>query len=136
MRRGGLPGPQVAPGPSPARVPPAALRLELRCADPACNPYLALAAALAAGLDGIRRQMEPPTPVGPARVSAPAEESHVDVLPASLSEAIQELAWDPVVREALGAPVYERLLTAKEQEWRDYRSQVSAWELERYFESS
>jgi glutamine synthetase len=136
LRRGGRPDPQVAPGPSPARVPPAALRLELRCADPACNPYLALAAALAAGLDGIRRQMKPPRPAGPARVSAPAEESHVDVLPASLSEAIQELAWDPVVREALGAPVYERLLTAKEQEWQDYRSQVSAWELERYFESS
>jgi glutamine synthetase len=116
--------------------PPPALRLELRCGDPSCNPYLALAAALAAGLEGIRSQMELPAAADAGQDADPVDEGHVELLPASLAEAIQELAWDPVIRDALGAPVYERLLTAKEQEWQEYRSQVSAWEIERYLESS
>lgn len=116
--------------------PKAALRLELRCGDPSCNPYLALAAALAAGLEGVRNKMELPTAADADHDTDPGDETQVELLPASLAEAIQELEWDPVIRDAFGAPVYERLLTAKEQEWREYRSQVSAWELERYFESS
>jgi glutamine synthetase len=126
----------AAGGRAEPRRPRPALRLELRCGDPSCNPYLALAAALAAGLEGIRSQMELPTAADAGDGSEPIDEAQVELLPASLAEAIQELEWDPVVRDALGAPVYERLLAAKEQEWRDYRSQVSAWELERYFESS
>jgi glutamine synthetase len=111
------------------------LALELRCPDPSCNPYLALAVALAAGLDGIRSAMEPPAPLAPPP-AATAEEEQVELLPVSLGEAIGELEWDPVVRAALGAPVYERLVMAKEQEWQAYRRQISAWELERYLESS
>ncbi len=114
------------------------LDLELRCPDPSCNPYLALAVALAAGLDGIRSGMEPPAPLPAptAEGTPPADETQVEMLPVSLGEAIGELEWDPVVRTALGAPVYERLVMAKEQEWQAYRRQISAWELERYLESS
>ena len=115
----------------------AAMRIELRCPDPSCNPYLALAVALAAGLDGIRSGLEPPAPPDEdASRPAALDESQVEVLPTSLGEALSEVEWDPVIRAALGAPVYERLLTAKEQEWQDYRRQVSAWELDRYFESA
>jgi glutamine synthetase len=108
----------------------------LRCADPSCNPYLAVAVALAAGLDGVRAGMEPPAPAVLEVSRAAAGDELVETLPASLGEAIHELEWDPVVRSALGAPVYERLLAAKEQEWQAYREQVSAWELDRYFLSA
>lgn len=110
------------------------MRLELRCPDPSCNPYLALAVALASGLDGIHTNAEPPAPSDTG--GGLRDESQIETLPVSLGEAIQELEWNPVIRDALGAPVYERLLLAKEQEWQEYRRQVSAWELERYFESS
>ncbi len=113
-----------------------ALRVELRCADPSCNPYLALAVALAAGLDGIRRGLSAPAPLNDTGADHAPDEAHLEVLPASLGEAIGELEWDPVVRDALGAPVYERFLAAKEREWQEYRRQISTWELERYFEPS
>jgi glutamine synthetase len=114
------------------------MRIELRCPDPSCNPYLAFAVALAAGLDGIRTGLEPPAPAGHAAGEGglALDETQIEVLPASLAEALGEVEWDPVVRDALGAPVYERLLAAKEQEWQEYRRQVSAWELERYFETA
>jgi glutamine synthetase len=122
------------------RVPRAQSRrqqhVELRCPDPSCNPYLALAVALAAGLDGVRQNLDTPPPIDAALASGLVDESQVDVLPASLGEALQELDWDPVVRDALGAPVNERLLMAREREWQEFRRQVSPWELERYFESA
>jgi glutamine synthetase len=107
-------------------------RVELRCPDPSCNPYLAFAVVLAAGLDGIKRQLE----LGEA-----AEEDlfHVDPralgleeLPGSLGEALTALQADEVIQAALGPHVYERFLDAKLQEWNSYRSYVSRWELERY----
>jgi glutamine synthetase len=110
-----------------------ALHVELRCPDSSCNPYLALAVALAAGLDGIRTNAELPAPAEALAMSF-LNESQVEVLPASLGEALQELEWDPVVRDALGAAVYERLLVACEREWQAYRRQISAWELDHYFE--
>ncbi|HEV2123227.1 MAG TPA: glutamine synthetase, partial [Chloroflexota bacterium] len=109
--------------------------VELRCPDPSCNPYLALAVSLAAGLDGIRTGAELPAP-SEATARTILDESQVEVLPGSLAEALQELAWDSDVRDALGAAVFERLLHAREQEWQAFRRQVSAWEVERYFESA
>jgi glutamine synthetase len=123
------------------RVPEAAVgrgtRLELRAPDPSCNPYLALAAMLMTGLDGIRGQM-------PLR--APADEfieqleeegaERADPLPATLGEALEELNWDPVVREALGQPIFERFLAAKEQEWLAFGRHISSWELNRYLEGA
>ncbi|HEX2033614.1 MAG TPA: glutamine synthetase family protein [Chloroflexota bacterium] len=113
------------------------LQPELRCADPSCNPYLALASALAASLDGIRANLALPAPVEPSGATGMTlDETQVELLPSSLGEALGELEWDPVVRQALGAPVFERLLLAKEREWQEYRRQVSPWELARYFESA
>lgn len=108
-------------------------RVELRCPDPSCNPYLAFAVMLWAGLDGIERGMEAP---------APSEENlyHLDeerrraqkTLPGSLEEALRELQEDQVVREALGKHAYEGFLEAKFREWDEYRIQVHEWELKRY----
>ncbi len=110
-------------------------RLELRCPDPSCNPYLAFAVMLGAGLDGIEKEMVPPDPMeenlydlGEARRRAEG----VGMLPGSLREALDYLAEDQVIQDALGAHVYDRFVRAKVQEWDDYRIHVSPWELERY----
>lgn len=108
-------------------------RLELRCPDPSCNPYLAFAVMLAAGLDGIRRKLEPPPPSEEDLYHLPPERrSQQPTLPASLWEALQELKKDEVVQQALGTHVYERFLEAKTHEWDEFRTQVHDWELRRY----
>jgi glutamine synthetase len=114
-------------------------RLELRAPDPACNPYLAFAAMLEAGLDGIARQLPLPEPVEETDLPVEAEdvaEQLANPLPATLGEALEELEWDPVVREALGQPVVERFLAAKEAEWLAFSRHISRWELARYLESA
>ncbi|GIV89207.1 MAG: glutamine synthetase [Chloroflexus sp.] len=107
-------------------------RIELRCPDPACNPYLAYAAMLAAGLDGIRRKL-------PLRDAAEEDLFHVDprarglaMLPTSLGAALDALREDEVILEAIGPSVAERFLDAKQQEWESYRAYVSQWEIDRY----
>jgi glutamine synthetase len=124
--------------PQTSRGRPEATRMELRCPDPSCNPYLAFAVMLAAGLDGIENDLP---------LSRPVEENlyHFDdsmmakyavgTLPGTLREALDELEKDQVVQDALGVHVYEWFLEAKQAEWDEYRKQVSAWELERYLES-
>jgi glutamine synthetase len=109
--------------------------VELRAPDPSCNPYLALAGALKAGLEGIAQQLELPEPVE----ERPSEDGasgapEGDPLPRTLGEAIEELEWDPVARAALGQVIYERYLAAKEQEWAQYRDHISLWELETYLQ--
>lgn len=111
---------------------PTAMRVEMRCPDPSCNPYLAFAVMLAAGLDGIKRQL-------PLAEAAEEDLFHVDpralgleALPGSLGEALEALQQDEVVQSALGAHVYERFLDAKQQEWNGYRAYVSQWEVDRY----
>jgi glutamine synthetase len=110
-------------------------RVELRSPDPSANPYLALAAMLAAGLDGIEQRHEPREPVD----GNIAELSHrerrrlrIDDLPHDLNEACDALERDDVLRDALGDHVTRHYLSAKRQEWREYGTQVSSWELERY----
>ena len=119
------------------RVPRAAesesTRLELRCPDPSCNPYLAFAVMLAAGLDGIRRELP---------VSEATEEniylldkpnySSQEILPTSLNEALKAMEKDDVVRDALGTHTHEVFINAKRLEWEDYRLEVTDWELEKY----
>lgn len=117
---------------SPGRVATAS-RIELRCPDPSSNPYLAFAAMLMAGLDGIRRDL----PVPPA-----TEENlyHLDeaarqelmAMPGSLGEAIEELKKDELMRQTLGDHLLERYLEAEKSSWDEYRIQVSNWELEKY----
>jgi glutamine synthetase len=110
---------------------PEATRLELRCPDPSCNPYLAFAVMLACGLDGVKQDL-------PLPEAAEEDLYHLhngmDLphLPGSLREAVEELERDEVVAKALGAHVYQRYIEAKTQEWQEYRRQVTIWELERY----
>ncbi len=110
-------------------------RLELRCPDPSCNPYLAFAVMLKAGLDGIKNDLTPPEPAEEDLYhldEARRREQHLVTLPGSLDEALEELKKDKLVQEALGSHAYERFLEAKTQEWDEYRLQVSQWELDRY----
>jgi len=112
-------------------------RIELRCPDPSCNPYLAFAVMLKCGLDGVRRRLPLPEPVEEnlyAFDEADLAKRQIATLPGSLGEALDELKRDEVVQEALGAHVYERFLEAKTMEWDQYRMYVSPWEIERYLE--
>ena len=109
-------------------------RLEIRLPDPSCNPYLAFTAMLAAGLDGIERELEP----GPAieELGHGYAVRPVDAaprrLPASLGEALDALETDDVLADALGRVVFDLYLALKRQEWDTFRRQVSTWEIDRY----
>ena len=110
-------------------------RIELRCPDPSANPYLVLAVCLAAGLDGIENQIMPPAGVDKNIFSMTEEQKDaegIDSLPNNLLEAIHELEKDDLVKEVLGDHAYSRYIMAKKQEWAQYCSQVSNWELEQY----
>ena len=115
-----------------------AIRVEFRAPDPACNPYLAFAAMLYAGLSGIRQKLPLPAPVeenlyafDPERLAR----HQLGQLPGSLAEALRALRQDEVMREALGVHLLERFIEAKEIEWQTYERQVSAWELDAYLET-
>ena len=102
--------------------------------DPACNPYLALAVMLRAGLDGIDAELDPGPPVT-KNISKMShrERRHlrIDDLPTNLSEALDELEKSELVRDALGEHIVEHFLAAKRGEWDDYSRQVSPWERDR-----
>jgi glutamine synthetase len=122
----------------PAARTPAASRIELRSPDPSCNPYLALAAMLRAGLDGIKRDLEAPDPVRENIYEfdeARREEYGIDTLPGTLDEAVDALEADEVVADALGEHVTEKFVQAKRAEYDDYRASVSEWEIDRYLET-
>jgi glutamine synthetase len=110
-------------------------RVELRMPDPSCNPYLALAVMLRAGLDGIDNQTDPGPPVNKNiyRMSQ-RERRHlkIDELPSNLSDALDALEKDDLLRDALGEHIFNHFLEAKREEWFDYLRQVSPWERERY----
>lgn len=110
-------------------------RIELRSPDPSCNPYLALAACLKAGLDGIKNRIQPPDPCD-CNIYEMTDEERVrrgiGCLPVNLYEAVRELAKDELIKDALGPHVYNRFLEAKGIEWDRYRTQVHPWELEEY----
>ena len=113
----------------------AGTRVELRCPDPAANPYLALAVCLAEGLDGIRNQITPPESVTEnvfeMRLSK-KNQLGIESLPADLGEAIHEFEADTYIQEILGTHITEKYMEAKKAEWADYRSQVTQWEIENY----
>jgi|SRR5579883_251156 glutamine synthetase len=123
--------------PSVNTAQPQNTRIELRCPDPSCNPYLALAVMLKAGLDGISNRLPLPAPVEESLYmldEASHLRRHIALLPATLGEALEDLKRDVIVREALGEHIADRFIEAKTIEWNDYRKQVHAWELERYLE--
>ncbi len=115
--------------------PQTSMRVELRCSDPSCNPYLALAVMLRAGLDGIQRKLTLPAPMDEnlfLRDESERLRSRSRLLPATLGEALEALREDALIRETLGDSIYEGFLDAKTIEWTEYSRQVHAWELERY----
>ncbi len=122
---------------SPGRE--ASTRAELRCPDPSCNPYLAFAVMLKAGLDGVKRKLTPPEPVEEDVYEfdgAKLAEKNIATLPGSLGEAIEELKKDKVIQEALGQHTYASFIAAKSEEWDNYRIQVSKWEIDKYLETN
>jgi len=113
-------------------------RMELRCPDPSCNPYLAFAAMLAAGMDGVDKGLTPPKPVEEDVYKMKPhqlEEMKVDMLPFSIKRAVEELKQDKVIQEALGKHTYEKFVEAKLAEFDDYRMQITPWEIEKYLEA-
>jgi glutamine synthetase len=113
-------------------------RAELRCPDPSCNPYLAFAVMLQAGLDGIRRGLTPPPPVEEDVYDfddSQLKELNIATLPGTLEEAIDELERDELLKTALGPHTYQLYIEAKRREWDEYRIQVTDWELARYLQT-
>lgn len=110
-------------------------RVELRCPDPAANPYLALAVCLAAGLDGIRKQIMPPEAVVKNVYEMRLDEKKaegIEALPATLSEAVDELEKDEYILGVLGEHISRNYIHAKRTEWAEYTSQVTEWEIDQY----
>ncbi|MFB3764368.1 MAG: type I glutamate--ammonia ligase [Methanotrichaceae archaeon] len=110
-------------------------RLEFRSPDPTCNPYLAFAAILAAGLDGIRKSIDPGEPVDVNVYHLSEEERKalgIGTLPANLKEALDCLEEDKVIRDALGEHVFENIMRLGLMEWEAYNTFVHPWEIERY----
>ncbi|MFA7653908.1 MAG: glutamine synthetase, partial [Candidatus Magasanikbacteria bacterium] len=123
--------PRVNPG------KPTATRAELRCPDPAANPYLAFAVMLAAGLDGIQNIMGLPVPVEESVYELTSEEMlnrGIDTLPADLYGAMRALAKDKYIQEVLGEATYKKYNAIKTQEWDNFRLAVTDWEKENYLE--
>ena len=120
------------------RIPAArgqATRVELRSPDPSCNPYLAVAVCLAAGLDGIARGLTPPPEITGdiyAMDDAARKAQGIYTLPDTLKEALEELAKDALILDVLGEHVAKHYLKGKMREWDEYQTRVSSWELEKY----
>ena len=124
--------PMVSPGKSIEGT-----RLEVRCPDPSSNTYLAFAAMIAAGLDGVEKGLTLGEPVEESLFEMDAAQitaKGIKELPGTLGEALDELSKDDVIREALGDHVFDHFVAAKREEWDEYRTQVSDWEVERYLE--
>jgi glutamine synthetase len=120
------------------RIPAAtgeATRIELRSPDPSANPYLVLALCLRAGLDGIEHQIMPPESVNCNIAELSREEMKkygIELLPETLKDALDEMEKDDFVRGVLGDHVCDNYIRAKREEWKEYTSQVTAWEVSQY----
>jgi glutamine synthetase len=109
--------------------------VEIRCPDPACNPYLTFAALLQAGLEGIEKGYELPEPMEQNLYHLPPSERArlgIEQLPETLGEAIELTAESELALRTLGEHTFNRYIEIKRQEWDDYRAQVTQWELDRY----
>jgi glutamine synthetase len=107
-------------------------RIEMRCTDPACNPYLAFTVLLYTGLRGIQDGLVLPPPAEEELYTVSTRHRHLTTLPASLREALDDFAASDLVREALGLHLFERFIEAKRMEWDEYLPVVSPWEIDRY----
>lgn len=112
-------------------------RLEMRLPDAGCNPYLVTAALIAAGMDGVRRRLDPGKPNNTNLYEQSPEalaKAGIGVLPQNLLEAITALEQDEVVQDGLGAPLAKEFIDLKKMEWTEYARHVSDWETNRYVE--
>lgn len=110
-------------------------RIELRSPDPAANPYLEMASSIFAGLDGIKRGLVPPKPIDSNIYDMTREqlkEAEIDMLPLSLGEAIKEFKNSEFMKNSIGEHVFTKYLAAKQEEWREYSTRVSQWEIDKY----
>ena len=113
-------------------------RTEVRCPDPACNPYLALAMMLSSGLDGVKNKLDAPASVNVdifEMTLAEKEAAGIDSLPGTLEEAILALKESPIAKEALGEHIFEKYIEGKTQEWDSYRTWVTDWETKTYIKN-
>ena len=114
------------------------VRLELRCPDPSANPYLAFAAMIAAGLDGIDNDLVCPEPLNNLNIWELTEEErnklNIESLPGSLAEAMHEFEGNEVIKNALGPVICDVFSRAKWAEVHEYRTRVTDWEISRYLE--
>ena len=122
------------------RVPPSTpenARIEYRPVDASCNPYLAFAGIIEAGIDGIRRKVTPPSPIQENVYHMSTEERKkrgISKLPSSLGEALDELEKDSLMRKVLGDQVFEKYLAVKRDEWLEYCTLVTDWETQHYLD--
>lgn len=114
---------------------PQAARIELRCPDPSCNPYLAFASMLAIGLEGVKKDLTPEEPSEENIYQADKtklKDKRIEVLPTSLYESLRELEKDQVLAKFLGKDLFERYIEIKDREWDEFKLQVTKWEREKY----
>lgn len=114
-----------------------AARVEIRCPDPAGNPYLQFAALLGAGLEGVKQKIAPPEPtdLNVYKLSyQEREEMNIISLPDSLAEALNEFEKSQLMKEIFGEKLFGNFLNVKRAEWDEYRTQISDWEIKRYIE--
>ncbi|MFW9800723.1 MAG: glutamine synthetase family protein, partial [Candidatus Thorarchaeota archaeon] len=112
-------------------------RLELRCPDPSCNPYIAFAVMLAAGLDGIEKKIEPPKPVEEDVFDfddSKLAEFYIESLPSDLGEALGEFERSSFMKETLGDHAFDKYLGLKKVEWAEFKRSVTDWEREHYMD--
>ncbi|MEP2619003.1 MAG: type III glutamate--ammonia ligase, partial [Marinomonas sp.] len=112
-------------------------RLEFRLPDSGCNPYLVHAALIAAGMDGIERELDPGEPMNINLYDLSLEEiiaKNISILPQNLGDALNELEKDTVFVEAMGSDIVAEFLNVKRAEWGEYQRHVSDWEVAKYAE--
>ncbi|MEN8730797.1 MAG: type I glutamate--ammonia ligase [Desulfuromonadales bacterium] len=113
-------------------------RAEVRCPDPACNPYLALAMMLSSGLDGVKNKLEAPASVNVdifEMTLAEKEAAGIENLPGTLEEAVLALQESPIAKQALGEHIFKKYIEGKTQEWDSYRTWVTDWETKTYIKN-
>jgi glutamine synthetase len=115
---------------------PNAVRAELRCPDPSCNPYLALAAMLVCGMEGVEQNLEPMEPMNNVNVfeltRRQRREMGIEELPGSLKEALLAMENDPLFENLLGKDLFDSYTRGKWSDWDEFRTSVSDWEIDRY----
>ncbi len=114
-----------------------AARIELRCADPTCNPYLAFAVMLRAGLEGVKNNLKPPAPLEDNVFQFDDEylaSKNIETLPTSLTEALNAMEKSDFLQHALGKHLFKKYIAIKAKEWNEFKNKVTQWEIKKYLD--